>query len=225
MATKTFIISNAVSILGHKPIQTLDNPDQLVNAAIQAFDLLYPQVLTWNNWRFAVAIQPLVQSLERPPAPWQAVYNLPSGFLKLLRLYPNVYGWDIYNNNKIYTYWSNGFNPCDCSQNNPPPMPSPNPCDYQGYIPFSIEYVFMPDVTQLPAHFVGYFVWELAHYLGLSNAQRPDYAAYLNSQKQIQLAMACAVEAQNRPQFSQVLFPVLDNRYIGGFVGNSSGAY
>lgn len=218
------IISNAVALLGHKPIITLDNGDAMVTAAVQAYDMLLPWILSNNNWRFAVAIQPLTQLPEIPPAPWGAVYQLPSGFLKLLRLYPNIYTFDLYNNNKLYTILRNNYYPCDCNGSPPlpPPIP-PTPCQYQGYIPLSIEYVFQPDVTQLPARFIPYLVHEIASYLALSSAQRPDYAAYLRQQTQFHFAMAAANEAQNRPQYSQVLFPVLVNRNIGGFVGNSSG--
>lgn len=223
--TKTTIVSNAVAILGHKPIQTLDNADAMVTAAVQAYDMLLPWILSNNNWRFAVAIQPLVQLAEIPPSPWGAVYQLPSGFLKLLRLYPNIYSFDLYNNNKLYTVLRNNYYPCECNGQIPPPPPvPPTPCQYYGYQPLSIEYVFEPETAQLPPRFVVYFVHEIANYLALSNAQRPDYAAYLRQQTNFHFAMAAAVESQNRPQYSQVLFPVLQNRYIGGFIGNSAGS-
>ena len=225
MATQEFIISNAVALLGHKPIQTLDNADAMVTAAVQAYEMLLPWILTTNNWRFAVAIQPLVQLPEIPPSPWGAVYQLPSGYLKLLRLYPNFYQWDIYNGNKLYTILRNNFYPCDCSGQQPPvpqPVP-PTPCNYTGFQPLSIEYVYQPSVDQLPERFIPYLVHVIASYLALSNAQKPDYAAFLEERTRYHFAMAAAVEAQNRPQYSQVLFPVLVNRMIGGFVGNSSG--
>ena len=223
--TKEIIISNAVALLGHKPIITLDNADAMVTAAVQAYEMLLPWILSNNNWRFAVAIKPLVQLAEIPPSPWGSVYQLPSGFLKLLRLYPNIYTFDLYNNNRLYTVLRNNYFPCECDGSPPPPPPPPplNPCQYRGYIPLSIEYVFEPEVAQLPPRFVVYFVHEIANYLALSNAQRPDYAQYLKQQTQYHFAMAAANEAQNRPQYSQVLFPVLNNRNIGGFVGNSSG--
>lgn len=222
--TKELIISNAVCLLGHKPIQNLDNADSMVTAAVQAYDLLLPWILSNNNWRFATAIQPLVQVAEIPPSPWGSVYILPSGFLKLIRLYPNIYIFDLYNNNRLYTALRNGCFPCECGQTPPPSPPTPpNPCDFNRFIPLSIEYVFQPEVAQLPPRFVVYFVYEIANYLALSNAQRPDYAAYLKLQTQYHFAMAAAVEAQNRPQFSQITFPVINNRYIGGFIGNSAG--
>jgi len=197
--TKTVIVSNAITLLGHAPITSLDNADKMVTAAVQAFDFLLPDVLSQNNWRFATKIQPLTLLVEKPPEPWTAMYQLPSGFLKLLRLYPNIYEFDLYNNSKLYTLLGV---PSSESQ------------------PFSIEYIFMPQVEQLPPRFTVYFAYVIANYLALSNAQRPDYASYLRQECQAKYAMAAASEAQNRPNYSQVLFPVLANRAISGFVGN-----
>ena len=57
----TSIISLAVEqLLGHKPIQSLDDADDLVTAAEQAFDILLPSVLSTGNWRFSIQIQQLV---------------------------------------------------------------------------------------------------------------------------------------------------------------------
>lgn len=217
--TQTTIISNAVSLLGHKPIQTLDNPDNLVLAAIQAYDLLLPDLLSQNNWRFAIRIQPLVQAFELAPYPWKTVFNLPSGYLKLIRLYPNIYEFDIYANSKLYTFWQTGYN--FCSGVPPTPPTPPDPCDGNiGGNLLHIEYVFQPEPNEFPPRFVPLVVYTIAAYLALSNAQRPDYAAWLAQQAQNKYAMAAASEAQNRPNFSQVLFPVLANRNIGGFIGN-----
>ncbi len=219
--TKTIIISNAVALLGHKPIISLDNPDNLVLAAIQSYDLILPDLLSQNNWRFAIKIQPLVQAFEIAPYPWKTVFNLPSGFLKLIRLYPNIYEFDLYANSKLYTLWNTGF--CFC-EGVPPPPPPPPPldcCDANlGGNLLHIEYVYEPPPNQFPARFIPLLVYKIAAYLALSNAQRPDYAAWLSTEANNKYAMAAASEAQNRPNFSQVLFPVLQNRNIGGFIGN-----
>lgn len=218
MTTKTILISNAVALLGHKPITSLENADNMVNAAIQAYDLLLPDILSQNNWRFATAIQPLVQSMVIPPQPWRTAWQLPSGFLKLIRLYPNIYQFDLYANSLLYTF----LQPNSFPVVTVPPSPYPV-FNYNNYQPFSIEYIFEPTTDQLPPRFQTYFVYEIAKYLALSTAQRPDYAQYLTQQCQYHYAMAAANEAQNRPQFSQVLFPVLVNRNIGGFIGNTTG--
>jgi hypothetical protein len=188
------IISNAITKLGHRPIITLDSGDDLVVAAQQAYSMLLPAVLAKNNWRFAVQIQQLSQSVETAPFPWQTIYLLPADWIKTIRVYPNLYVWDIYENSKIYA-------------------------QYQG--DFWMEYVFQPDVNKLPPHFVEYFVNELACYLALSNAERMDYFEVLKQERTNSFAMCAAIEAQNRPQFSQYDFPVLSQRNIGTIIGNS----
>lgn len=188
------IISNAVTQLGHAPITSLADQDDLVVAAEQAYDLKLPSVLASGNWRFAAQISELSLTSEVPPNPYIAVYNLPAGFLKTIQVYPNIYIWDIYKNQKIYS-------------------------TYKGRL--WMQYIFQPDVSMLPPHFVDYFVYEIAAYLALSNAQKADFYQVLESKRIQMQAMAHAIETQNRPQFTQVNFPVLDNRYISTLVGNS----
>ncbi len=179
--------------MGHAPIISLSDGDPLVTAAEAAYDMKLPSVLSSGNWRFATQIQQLSLSVEVAPYPWKAVYLLPAGFLKMLRLYPNIYIWDIYKNERIYTDFQNAL---------------------------YMEYVFQPDVSHLPAHFVDYFTYEISAYLALSNAQQVQFYSALE-QKRIQMqAMAHAIETQNRPNFSQANFPMLNNRFIGGMIGN-----
>lgn len=196
--TKTIIVSNAISQLGHKPIQTLDNPDELTLAAEQAYDMLLPSVLSSGNWRFAVQIAQLSRLPETPPSGsyWSTVYQLPAGYLSNIRVYPQNYAYDIYNNNRLFTNW---------------------------YGDVWMEYTFLVPPDKLPAHFVNYFVYEIAAFLALSNAEKPEYYATLEQKRITQLAMASATDAKNRPNFSQVDFPVLSNRYIGGIIGNVNG--
>lgn len=195
--TKVNIVSNAIALLGHAPIVSLENGDQLVVAAEQAYDMLLPGVLAQNNWRFATQIQQLSESVEVPPAPWQTIYLLPAGWLKTIRVYPNIYVWDIYENSKIYAQYTGTW---------------------------YMEYIFQPDTSKLPPHFVHYFIYEIAAYLALSSAQRPDFYAPLEAKRVSAYAMCAAVEAQNRPQFTMATFPVLANRNLGTIIGNSVGS-
>jgi hypothetical protein len=192
--TQTSIISNAIALLGHAPIVSLEDGDDMVVAASQAFDLLLPAVLSQNNWRFATQIQQLSLSAETPPSPWLSIYLLPAGWLKTIRVYPNIYVWDIYENAKIYAQYSGDW---------------------------YMEYIFQPDVSKLPQYFINYFVYEIAAYLALSNAERPDYYAPIEAKRVAAYAMCAAIEAQNRPQFTQATFPVLNNRMLGTIIGNT----
>lgn len=195
--TKVQVISLAVGVMGHAPIQTLDNADDLVTGAEQAYDMLLPSVLASGNWRFAVQIAQLSESTEVPPStsPWTKVYYLPAGYLKNIRLYPQNYDYEIYENRKLYSNWSSAQ-------------------------PVLMEYTFVPDVSRLPMSFVNYFVYEIAAFLALNNAEKPDYYKVLEAKRIQMQAMAAAVDAQNRPNFSQVDFPILSRRSIGGVVTN-----
>jgi hypothetical protein len=192
--TKVQVVSAALLQLGHAPVISLTEGDPLVTAAEMAFDLLLPAVLSQGNWRFCTQISQLSLTTETAPYPWTSVYLLPAGFLKMLRIYPNIYLWDLYLDQKIYTQFDNEL---------------------------FMEYVFQPNVSQLPPHFTQYFVYEIAAYLALSNAQSAPFFSVLEGKRVQMQAMAHAIETQNRPQFSQVSFPVLNNRFIGGMIGNS----
>jgi hypothetical protein len=187
-------------LLGHKPIITLDNADDLVISASQAFDVLLPSVLSTGNWRFSMQIQQLSLSPIIPPTQigWTNVYYLPSGFLKNIRVIPQNYVYEIYAGGLIYTNWGT-------------------------QTPIYMEYAFLPDVSQLPQYFINYFIYEIASFLALSSAQKPDFYSVLEAKRIYQLAVAAATDAQNRPQFSQVDIPMLNKRNITGVIGPQIG--
>jgi len=190
--TKTQIISNALMQLGHKPISSLTGGDSLVVAADQIYDVKITSVLSRSNWRFATQIQQLSVVAETPPPQWKTTYLLPAGYLKTIRLWPNIYVWDIYADQKIYA-------------------------QYEGAL--YMEYIFLPDVSLFPAHFVDYFTYEISTALALSNAQKAEYYPLLNEQRIQQQGLSMAIDAQNRPNFHQVDIPVLNQRNISDYEG------
>jgi hypothetical protein len=198
--TKTSIISLSVMILGHKPIQTLDNADDMVIAASQAFDILLPSVLATGNWRFSMKIEQLVLTTEVPPPQtnWTQIYLLPAGYLKNIRIIPQNYVYEIYSNNQIW-------------------------CNWGTQSPVYMEFAYLPEIAQLPASFVNYFIYEIATFLCLSTAQKPDYFQALEAKKNVQWAIAAAADAQNRPQFVEYDIPMLTKRNITGIIGPQIG--
>lgn len=193
--SKEVQISNALAILGHAPIISLDDGDDLTVAAEQAYDMLLPSVLSQSNWRFAVQIQQLAKTVDTLPSlvGWEAVYNLPADFIKTIRLWPMSYEWEIYENKKLYANFTGDM---------------------------YMEYVYQPLPSKLPAYFVNYFVYEIAAYLALSNAQKAEFYNVLESKRTLAQGQAAAADAQNRPNSSQVDIPVLNQRYVGGFISN-----
>lgn len=190
MQNKTTIISNSVTVLGHAPIQTLENADKLVVAAEQAFDLLLPSILSSGKWRFCTTITELSQLNEDPPegSYWTTVYQLPSSYLSCIRVYPQNYVWDIYANNRLFTNWNGRV---------------------------LMEHTFYVEPTNLPATFAHYFSLEIAAYLALSNAQKADFYTVLVRARDQQLAIALGVDTNSRPNFSQIQFPVISKRDSG----------
>jgi hypothetical protein len=123
---------------------------------------------------------------------------LPAGYLKNIRIIPQNYDYEIYANNQIW-------------------------CNWGTQSPVFMEYAYLPEIAQLPATFVNYFIYEIASFLSLSTAQKPDYFNALENKKNIQWAIAAAADAQNRPQFVEYQIPVLTKREIGGIIGPQIG--
>jgi len=190
--TQLQIINLALIEMGHSPVQSLESGDALVQSAVAIWDIKLPAVLASGNWRFAIQAAQLSKLTEEAPYPWNSVYSLPAGWLKTIRINPGVYDWDIYNNEKIYTYQDG---------------------------PLYMDYCYMVPVSHFPAHFTDYFVLEIAAPLSLSNAQKVDYYATLEAKRINMQGMAMALDAQNRPNFSQRNFPALSARNIGGVLG------
>lgn len=190
--TQLQIINLALIELGHTPVQSLESSDALVQAAVAIWDVKLPAILASGNWRFAIQAVELTKLNEPAPYPWKNVFSLPAGWLKTIRINPGVYDWDIYHNEKIYTY---------------------------EYGPLYMDYCYMVSVSHFPAYFSDYFVYEIAAPLALSNAQKADYYSVLEAKRINCQGMAQALDAQNRPNFSQRNFPALSARNIGGVLG------
>ncbi len=196
--TKVQVISNALTLLGKKPILSLDGAGDLVVAAEQAFDFLFPASLAEIQWRFACKIVMLNQLVAIPvpvntpaAAYYTVAYDLPPDFLKTIRVYPQNYAWEIFENRKIYSNMNS---------------------------PMQMEYLFMPIITTVPMYFWKYFVYELAAYLSLSSAQQPEWFSAMESKRQIQFGIAASIDAQNRPTTPMVQAPMLDARQVSAWV-------
>lgn len=198
--SKTSIVSLAAMKLGHKPIITLENADDLIIAISQAFDILLPSTISTGNWRFATQIQQLTLSTEVPPPQtnFNQIYLLPAGYLKNIRIIPQNYVYEIYSNNQIWCNWG-----------------------VDG--PVYMEFAYLPEIAQLPAYFVDFFIYDLAMFCALAAAQKPDYLAELRIDRNVQWAIASATDAQNRPQWNAWEIPMLTKRNITGIIGNQIG--
>jgi hypothetical protein len=186
--TKVQVISNALTMIGKGPIIAL-GVDQTSSAAEQAFDFLFTSDISKNQWRFASKIVQLSALDETLPTilNWRYIYQLPGDYLSLIRLYPNIRRFEIYEDNTLY-----------CNSN-----------------VLWLEYVFQPNITKVPNYFWEYFACKLGAYLALSSAVNPQISTYLDGQAAMKKFEAMAIDAKNRPQSPIADAPIIANRFIG----------
>jgi len=209
-STQVQIISNALSIMGKKPIISLDDNSDIVTAAVQAFNYLLPSILAKYFWRFATTIAQLQQLNIKPVGNyWSYAYALPPDYLKLVHLYPPNWDFEIYNNQQLYSNFNSTIQYIPPPPSPPQPLPAANP--------LYIEYQFLPLVQFLPDYFNEYFAYELASYLCLTNAQSVNYFQVLRPRADFLLQSALAADAQNRPQTPLQSAPMISRRYVTTF--------
>ena len=190
--TKVQIISNALSLLGQKPIISLVNQNSITTAAEQAYDFLVPYILSTGFWRFATKIQQLSKLVAVPiVSDWNYIYQLPADYLKLVRLYPHNYAYEIFEQRQMYS-------------------------NVQG--PLYLEYVYQPAPAEQTYGFNGYLIYRIAEYLALSNAHNVQFSAKLQADMGVAMAVGLAADAQNRPQTPLISQPIIADRSVSTFI-------
>lgn len=182
---KVQIVSLALGLLGKGPIESIDAAGDYAAAAGAHYDLLLPAELCKYNWRFATAIVQLARTVETPLIDeWLYVYQLPSDYLTVWKMYPQT-KYQIYENKKLYANVDT----------------------------LKIEYRFMPNVVLLPAYFVQYFATRLAQILAVAVAENKTYADTMEKMANTWLLQALSTDAQAHPNQSTVNNPFQDVRY------------
>lgn len=293
--SKLQVVSMALQMLGQKPIAALNNSSDIEISASNTFDLLLPGIIQRNSWRFATKIDYLWIASQNPILSyWKYIFDLPTDFLETIRLYPQSYSWEIYENSKIYANFGGptismnstlitGFNapgdyltavahglpigvPTIVQFSTTNTLPATNPTQivistfyyavattanrFQVFTSYAnavagaflqitsagigasvqpyqnntyIEYVKLPNTAELPDIFANYFVYEIAAFLCLSNAQYSQFAQYIDGKLAEQRGIAMAWDAKNRPQQGIVSQPIITNRFVSGFLGGPTG--
>jgi hypothetical protein len=192
--TRVQKISNALALLGQKPINSLEGQGELVNTANQAYDFLLTSTLSSNKWRFATRQVQLSLLVDTPiDNRFKYIYQLPADYLCMVTIWPLRYDWEIFENQKLYANFNDTI---------------------------YAEYIFRPIDGLFPPYFDHYFVYELAVYLALSSAQKPEYYPVLKAERDYRFSVACATDAQSRPATGLQSAPAISNRYV-----NSMGSF
>lgn len=185
---KLEVISNALSLLGGRPINSLQDQNQLTSAAEQAYNFLLPYILSTGFWRFATRQVQVSQLNITPPTDiWNYVYQLPNDYLKMVRQIPHNYAYEIFTDNQMYS-------------------------NVQG--PLYIEYIFQPLAGQIPYYFNAYLIYRIAEYLSLSSANNVQFTTKLSADMGVAMGVALAADCQNRPSTPMISQPIIEDRAV-----------
>ena len=185
--TRIRIISAALTALGKGPVNDIATAGEFGDAADIAYDLLYPSLLSSDNWRFNVAIRQLSVLVNSPPVDeWRFALQLPSDYLSLVRTYPLINDFQIFED-RMFTNTDN----------------------------IKLEYRFEPNESLLPAYFVEYFVYSLAEFLALAVALQESYAKEMAAKREIAYSKALFTDGQSHPNRAVVSSPFVAVRFGG----------
>lgn len=95
-------ISNALLLIGHDTINSLDDPGYPNRVAVNTYDIIVQTELTKSNWTFAHRKVQLAQLAEDPVDEFDNSFQLPTDMLKVWFIRPRsrykIYGDKLYTN-------------------------------------------------------------------------------------------------------------------------------
>lgn len=164
------IISGASQHLG-SPAITSENESKFAQQASYFFDLVYEGDISQSDYTFATRWMPLSLTTETPVPPyWQYAYQLPSDYIKAVTIWPGV-EFDIVNNNTLLA-------------------------NIKG---IEMKYVFLPRPEYLPAYYVTYLEYEIAHRLALSTKLGAEIIDRMKKYADDAKNYAMSINSQTRP--------------------------
>jgi len=180
--TKIGLISKALLLLGEKPLQSLSDDRYGATVGAGLFDLLYENELQSNRWRFACTKVALSRLSDTPLNQWQYAYQLPPDLLLLHHVYP-VTRYEVYGS-RIYT----------------------------DAMTVSIDYLFKPEISQVPAYFATLLTYALARDMRNPIEGSEDAFKVMQVKYNMQRDRALFADAQGRPSTTVQSSPFTDVR-------------
>ena len=191
MPTGIDIASNALILIGDEPISSFSDGGAGAEAAGNLYPSTYEQVLSEHPWSFALKEQQLSRLSQTPDEKtfYKYAFQLPADMIRL---------WKI--------------------------MPHSN-YDLVGLLLYSNEpellarYLYKPEETTLPAHFVKALEYKLASEFAMLVTESQNKATYYEQKYRQMIGIARTVDSQGRPQQSIVDSPFVDVRLAGRSYG------
>lgn len=181
--SKIDLISKALVLCGEKPLTSLSDDRYGATVGSAMFDLLYENELQSNLWRFATTKDSLSQLVAAPLNKWQYAYQLPSDMLLPIGMYPIDLNYEIYAKH-LYTDRST----------------------------VEMDYLFKPDVTEVPAYFATLMTFALAQHFIKPITESDTAVEIMTAKYDKQRNIALWADAQGRPAKPVQHSPFTDNR-------------
>lgn len=167
--SKVKLISDALVLLGEKPLESLSDNRYGATVGANIFERLYEALLQSNRWRFACTKGALSQLVDAPLNEWTYAYQLPSDMLLPIGVFPAC-PYEIYADH-LYTNASS----------------------------VELDYMFKPEVSELPAYFALLLTYELAQNMSKPITESDGTAQWWGRAYVAQRDRAMFADAQGRP--------------------------
>lgn len=167
--SKISIASNALILLGHKPIASLEEAGAGPQAAANLYEDSYLNLLTANRWRFATKKVLLSRLVEGPINEWKYQHQLPHDMLYLVKT-SEIMDFEVYED-KLYS----------------------------NYKEVSIDYIYRVDESMLPAYFTKTLEFFLAAQFAIPVTANSTRMQEYNTMYEMQLKRAKYADASQRP--------------------------
>lgn len=180
--TKIALISKALVLVGEKPLNSLSDDRYGATVGANLFEIIYENELQSNRWRFACTKKALGQLTAAPLNEWQFAYQLPANMLLPIGIFPYT-PYEIYAKH-LYTNATS----------------------------VEFDYMFKPEITEIPAYFGQLMVYALARDMVKPITESESAVATFMKKYVMQRDRALFADAQGRPNRSVANSPFTDAR-------------
>lgn len=167
--TDVSICSNALLLIGHGTIASFTEGGAGAEVASNLYPTTYENILSLHRWRFASAKAQLSQLVADPLNEWTHAYQLPSGYLTVIKTYPDS-DFEIYED-KLYSDQAT----------------------------VEIDYLFKPSEARLPAYFIKALEFALAAQFAIPVTSNKSTGELYLKMYLDQLRKARYMDSQARP--------------------------
>lgn len=168
--SKISLISKALILLGEEPLDSLTDNRYGAKVGSNLFEIFYENEVQSGAWRFCEKKRALSRLVDVPLNEWKYVYQLPTDMLLPRGVWPRSARYEIYGKHL-----------------------------YADAATLDLDYLYKPDVDQIPAYFALLMVYKLAADMAKPITESDAHAKKWDKAYALQRGIALYADAQGRP--------------------------